>query len=129
MADIVYTSVNLPSAFLGVPYEASVAYKSAATVFTAQSVVAGTVLNGLPGGLALDTVGAAPGSLRITGTPNGTASTGNTPKSGTGAYTFTISGTDTAGAVVSSTYTINLLQSPQDLVMTGAGRSSLNGLN
>jgi len=90
MADIVYTSVTLPPAYLGVPYEAAVAYKSAATVFTAQSVVAGTVLNGLPGGLALDTVGAAPGSLRISGTPNGTASTGNTPKSGTGAYTFTV---------------------------------------
>lgn len=128
MADIVYTTVNLPPAFLGVAYEAAIAYKSAATVFTAQSIVAGGALTGLPAGLALDTVGAAPGSLRISGTPNGLASSGNTPKSGLGAYTFTVSGTDTAGAVVSGTYTITLYESPQDLVMIGA-RSPLDGLN
>lgn len=64
MADIVYTTVNLPPAFVGVPYEAAIAYKSAATVFTAQSISAGA----LPTGLSLDTV-SSPGSLRITGTP------------------------------------------------------------
>ena len=118
MPDIVYTTVLLPPAYLGLAYEAAVAYKSDATIFTAQSVVAGTVLNGLPAGLALDTVGAAPGSLRIAGTPTGAASSGNTPKSGIGPYTFTISGTDTAGAVVSGTYTINLLatgSAPQEV--------------
>jgi len=128
MADIVYTTVLLPPAYINQPYEASVAYKSDATVFTAQSVVAGTVLNGLPAGLALDTVGAAPGSLRITGTPTGAASAGNTPKSGVGPYTFTISGTDTAGAVVSGTYTITLMYSALDVVMVG-GHSTVNGLN
>jgi len=110
MADIVYTTLTLPTAYILVPYEASVAYKSAATVFTAQSVVAGGALNGLPAGLALDTVGAAPGSLRISGTPTGAASSGNTPLSGTGTYSFTVSGTDTAGAVVSATLTILLAQ-------------------
>ena len=128
MADIVYTTVTLPPAFLGVAYEAAVAYKSAATVITAQSIVAGTVLNGLPAGLALDTVGAAPGSLRISGTPTGAASTGNTPKSGVGPYTFTVSATDTAGAVVSGTLTITVYESPQDLVMAGS-RGSQDGLN
>lgn len=118
MADIVYTSATLPTAYIGVAYEAAVAYKAAATPVTAQSVVAGTVLNGLPAGLALDTVGAAPGSLRISGTPTGAASTGNTPKSGAGAYTFTVSATDTAGAVVSSTLTINLLPANQPTPMS-----------
>jgi hypothetical protein len=128
MADIVYTTVALPPAYLGVPYEASIGYKAAATPVTAQSIVAGGALTGLPAGLALDTVGAAPGSLRISGTPVGTASSGNTPKSGLGAYTFTVSATDTAGAVVSGTYTLNLLQSPQDQTITG-GRGPLDGLN
>jgi hypothetical protein len=127
MADIVYTTVNLPAAFVGVPYEASIGYKSAATVFTAQSIVAGTVLNGLPAGLAMDTV-SNPGSLRISGTPTGAASGGNTPKSGVGTYTFTVSGTDTAGAVVSGTLSIQLCQSPQDLTMIGQ-HGTQNGLN
>jgi hypothetical protein len=108
MADIAYTTLTLPPAYLGIAYEAAIAYSGAATLFTAQSIVAGTVLNGLPAGLALDLV-ATPGSLRITGTPTGAASGGNTPKSGLGPYTFTVSGTDTAGTTVSPTYTINLL--------------------
>ena len=128
MTDIVYTTVNLPPAVVGVAYEAAVAYKSDATVFTAQSIVAGGALTGLPAGLALDAV-AAPGSLRITGTPTGAASAGNTVKSGVGAYTFTVSGTDTAGAVVSGTLTINLYLSYQDLVSEGLGRGSQDGLN
>lgn len=114
MTDIAYTSTVLPPAFLGQAYEAAIAYKGAATPVTAQSVVAGTTLNGLPAGLALDTTGAAPGSLRITGTPTGAASSGNTPASGTGPYTFTVSATDTAGAVVSATLTINLYSSQSD---------------
>jgi len=116
MADIVYTTVVLPPAYLAVAYEAAIAYKSAATVFTAQSIVAGGDLTGLPAGMALDEV-ASPGSLRITGTPTGAASGGAVPQSGLGAYTFTVSGTDTAGAVVSGTYTITLLSTadqPQD---------------
>lgn len=127
MADIVYTTVNLPAAFIGQAYEAAVAYKAAATPVTAQSIVAGTVLNGLPAGLALDLV-ANPGSLRITGTPTGAASAGNTPKSGLGGYTFTVSATDTAGASVSSVYTLNLYQSPDDLLMVG-GHGTEDGLN
>lgn len=115
MADIVYTTVTLPPAQIGVPYEASVAYKGAATAVTAQSVVAGTVLTGLPAGLALDTNGAAPGSLRISGTPTGLASSGNTPLSGEGNYTFTVSATDTGGAVVSGTLTIPLVAAVEEL--------------
>jgi len=104
MADIVYTTVTLPPAFIGVPYEAAVAYKSAATVVTAQSVNTGT----LPTGLALDTVGASPGSLRITGTPTAL-----------GTFTFTVSATDTAGAVVSPSYTIQVFGAEGDEKMTG----------
>lgn len=115
MADIVYTTVNLPPAQIGVPYEAAIAYKSAGSLVTAQSVVAGGSLTGLPAGLALDTVGAAPGSLRITGTPTGAASSGNAPQSGEGAYTFTVSATDTGGAVVSGTYTIQLVAALEEL--------------
>ena len=96
MSDITITSTSLPPAFLGAPYEASVGYKGAATAVTAQSISVGN----LPHGLALDTVGAAPGSLRISGTPDGAANA--TPQSGVGVYTFTVSVTDTAGAVTKS---------------------------
>jgi hypothetical protein len=125
---IAYTTVNLPPAYLNVAYEASVGFKGGVGAFTAQSVVAGTVLNGLPAGLALDSNGSAPGSMRISGTPTGAASTGNTPKSGVGAYTFTVSLTDTNGAVVSGTLTINVYTSPNDLLITG-GRGTQDGLN
>lgn len=127
-ADIVFTTVNLPPAYLGVAYEAAFAYKSAASAVTAQAIVAGTVLTGLPAGLALDTFASKPGSLRVTGTPTGAASSGNTPLSGVGAYTFTVSVTDTAGNTVSGTYTINLYYSPDDLLITG-GRGTQDGLN
>lgn len=111
--DIVFTTVNLPPAFLGLAYEAAVAYKSAATVFTAQSIVQTGSLSGLPAGLALDAV-SSPGSLRITGTPTGAASAGNTPLSGDNSYTFQVSGTDTGGAVTSGTYTIQVFSGPDD---------------
>lgn len=90
-ADIVYTTTVLPPAYLGAPYEGSVAYKGAGSVVTAQSVASGA----LPGGLALDTFSAAPGSLRISGTPTAL-----------GTFTFALTITDTAGAAVSSNYTI-----------------------
>jgi hypothetical protein len=93
-ADIAYTTVNLPNAYLGVAYEAGVAYKGAASAVTAQSVASGA----LPGGLALDTFASAPGSLRISGTPTAL-----------GVFTFTLSVTDTAGAAVSSSYTITVV--------------------
>lgn len=127
VADISYTTVNLPPCFIGVPYEASIAYKGAATPMTAQSIVAGTTLTGLPAGLAMDLI-ANPGSTKIAGTATGAASGGNTPKSGLGNYTFTVSLTDTAGAAVSSTYTITVYQSPQDLVMLGQ-HGTQDGLN
>jgi hypothetical protein len=106
----------MPPCFIGVPYEACVAVKSQASVITAQAVT--TTGNGLPAGLALDLV-ANPGSLRITGTPTGAASGGLTPKSGLGAYAFTLGITDTAGAGTVGPVTINLYQSPQDLIMMG----------
>lgn len=130
-ADITFTTVNLPPAFLGQAYEAAVAYKgaSSATIdtpaVTAQSLVQTGSLTGLPAGLALDTTNL--GSLRITGTPTGAASAGAVHQSGVGAYTFQISITDEAGAALSSTYTLNLLLSQDDQVMQG-GRTSQDGL-
>lgn len=95
MADIAYTTVTLPPAYQGAAYEAAVAYKGAATPVTAQSIASGS----LPAGLALDTNASAPGSLRISGTPTANP----------GTYTFTVSATDTAGAVTSPSYTITVL--------------------
>jgi hypothetical protein len=115
--DIVYTTVNLPPAFLGMAYEAAIAYKAAASAVTAQGATAGTNTTGLPAGLALDTNASAPGSLRITGTPTGAASTpqgSGVATSGPGAYTFAVTATDSGGAVVSSAYTINVYSSFTD---------------
>lgn len=115
--DIVFTTVNLPPAFVGQAYEAAIAYKGNASAFTAQGL--GTTVNGsgLPAGLAIDTTNA--GSLRITGTPTGAASTAissGTSLAGPGAYTFCVTATDTGGAVASATnYTINLYADANDL--------------
>jgi hypothetical protein len=86
VADIVYKTVALPPGYLNVPYEAGV------SVFAATAMTAGGVSTGaLPTGLVVN----ATDHMRITGTPTVA-----------GLYTFTLTMTDTAGAVVSGSYTI-----------------------
>ena len=90
MADIVWRTTRLPDAIAGVPYEASLAATGNATAFTAASVGTGTK----PANLAFSA-----DFVRITGTPL---------KSDVGQYTFTVSLTDTAGAVVSGSFNLNV---------------------
>jgi hypothetical protein len=93
MADIVYTTVKMNPGFVGVPYEEAIGY-TGATVVTAASVNSGT----LPPGLSVNA-----DHTRITGTPT-------TP----GLFTFTLSMTDTGGAVVSGSYTIRIVPAAQE---------------
>lgn len=97
-ADIVYDTATLPPGFLGVPYEAGVAYHGAATALTAASAT------GLPGGLSLvhSAFGIATG-VRITGTPTAV-----------GAFSVTITLTDTAGAATSSAVGLTIYGAPGD---------------
>lgn len=110
-----YTTATLPAAQIGVPYEAAVTGKGSVGALTAQAVVQTGALNGLPTGLSLDASGGNPGSLRITGTPTGAASAGNTPLSGEGNYTFQLTVTDGATPVASSTLTIPLVAAVEEL--------------
>ena len=87
MADIVYKTVAFPDGYVGLAYEAGIAETGAATAITAAGVNSGA----LPGGLVVN----ATDHVRITGIPT----TG-------GLFTFTLTMTDTAGAVVSGSYTI-----------------------
>lgn len=89
MADIVWKTTKLPDAILGVPYQAGLATTGATTAITAGSVSAGA----LPAGLVVD----ATDHVRVTGTP--------TAK---GVFTATITLTDTAGAVASSSMTLRV---------------------
>lgn len=100
MPDIIYTQVTLHEGIVGRPYEAGIGMTGAATAITARSVSTGA----LPPGLAL----AAAPDIRITGTPT-------TP----GTYTFTLSYTDTAGAVVSPSYSLQVINSAGDNEKTG----------
>ena len=81
MADIVYDTASLPDAYVGVAYAVKLATHGAATPLTASSITVGA----LPTGLALSTGATLD---EITGTPT-------VP----GTYSFTVSLTDTAGAV------------------------------
>jgi hypothetical protein len=92
MADIVWATTRLPDAIVGVPFEASLAVTGNATAFTAVAVNSGA----LPasGHLVFSAE-----RVRITGTPT---------KVDVGTYTFTVSLTDTAGAVVSPSFTVNV---------------------
>lgn len=98
MADIVYDSATLPSAFLGDAYEAAIAYHGSATALTAFSAT------GLPTGLSLvaSALGVATG-IRITGTPTQA-----------GTFTVAVTLTDTAGASVSPNFTLIVYGSPND---------------
>lgn len=89
MPDITYTTTKFNNGFIGVPYEEAIGYQGAATALTAASAGTGS----LPPGLTVNA-----DHTRITGTPT-TA----------GTFTFTLSMTDTAGAAVSSSYTITIL--------------------
>lgn len=82
--DIVHTTVTLPDAVYGVPYEAALSYKGNATALSASTVASGA----LPTGLALD---AALPFARITGTPTAL-----------GTFTFTIGLADAPDTSVSS---------------------------
>lgn len=93
MTDIVYTSTAFPDAVIGVAYEAAIGIKSSASVVSAASVSTGA----LPTGLSVNA-----DHSRITGTPTAT-----------GVFTFTLSTTDSAGAVVSGTYTITVVNDPR----------------
>ena len=93
MADLI-NPVNLPPAFLGVPYECAIAYANA-TVATAHSISVGS----LPAGLTLD---AGVTSQRISGTPTAV-----------GPVTFTFSVTDTSGTTTKQ-YTLTVYGSPND---------------
>jgi large repetitive protein len=88
MADIVYTTVAFPPAFTRIPYEAAIGY-TGATIVTAAAVNSGA----LPTGLIVNA-----DHTRITGTP--TVS---------GVFTFTLTMTDTGGAVISGSYTITVV--------------------
>jgi Putative Ig domain len=103
MADIVYTTVAFPTGFKGIPYEAAVGY-TGSTPVTASSVSTGA----LPTGLIFNA-----DHTRITGTP-----------SALGLFTFTLSMTDTGGAVVSGSYTILIVppwEEPWDQRTTADG--------
>jgi hypothetical protein len=89
MADITYKTVAFPDGYVNVPYEAGIAEEGSATAVTAGGVNSGT----LPPGLVVN----ATDHRRITGTPTSA-----------GSFTFTLTSTDTAGAVVSGSYTINI---------------------
>lgn len=91
MADITWRTASLPDATAGVPYEAGLAETGSLTAVTASAVVSGS----LPPGLSLSA-----DKVRITGTPKGTG-IGTT-------YIFTISLTDTAGAVTSPSLSITV---------------------
>jgi phage baseplate assembly protein gpV len=96
MADIVYTTTKFNPGFVGVPYEEAIGY-TGATQVTAAAVNSGS----LPPGLSVNA-----DHTRITGTPT-TA----------GLFTFTLTMTDTGGAVVSGSYSIRIApayQEPKD---------------
>lgn len=100
MADIVYDTVALPDAFIGVTYEAAIAFHGNATALTAASA------SGLPAGLSLvHSTFASVTSVRITGTPTGAQAPGN--------FTVAVTLTDTAGAAVSGNYTMRLFDASQ----------------
>ena len=107
-ADIVYDSVNLPPAFVGVAYEAGIAYHGAGSALTAASA------SGLPAGLSLVHSSFAEScGVRITGTP--TAAGVNS--------SVVITLTDTAGAAASSAYTITVYGAANDLSFLEANAS------
>lgn len=104
MADIVFTLATPPPAVLGVTYECGVSIKGMATAVTANSIQSGA----LPAGITLT---AAP-EMRLTGVPTVT-----------GTFTFTVSATDGAGAVVSGAYTLIVYGFEGDDGFTGRVRT------
>jgi hypothetical protein len=91
-ADIVIDTVTLPDGVVGVPYEAALAYHGNATALSAMTISSGSKPTGLTKDNALP-------FCRLTGTPLA---------SDIGTWTFKVTLTDTAGAVQSVNYTINI---------------------
>lgn len=94
MADITWRSTAFPEAQVGVAYEAGLAETGSLTAVTACAVTTGA----LPPGLAINA-----DHVRITGTPT-TA----------GHYVFTLTMTDTAGGVVSPSFSIDVVYATND---------------
>lgn len=97
VADIIVKTQTLPSAQVGVPYEAGLALTGNATAVSAVTVTSGS----LPPGLSVAT------DLRVTGTP--TAS---------GKRTFTLNFTDAAGVQTSGTLTLTVAYPAQADILT-----------
>ena len=93
MPDIVYTVTKFHPGFVGAPYEAAIGY-TGSTPITAAAVNTGS----LPPGLTVNA-----DHTRITGTPTQA-----------GTFTFTLTMTDTGGAVVSGSYSIQIVQAGQE---------------
>lgn len=93
MTDIVWKTTSLPDATVGVAYEAGLAETGSLTAVTNCVVATGA----LPPGLAINA-----DHVRITGTVKGVNAA--LPKT----YTFTLTMTDTAGGVTSSSLTITV---------------------
>lgn len=94
---IVYKTVTLPPAFLGVPYEAAIGVTAAAAV-TAVSVNGGA----LPAGLTISSIT----DMRVVGTPTVT-----------GRFAFTVTGND-GGAVTSPSYALTVYGAVGDEKLT-----------
>lgn len=98
VADIAWKTVTLPEAILGKAYEAGLALNGEATSVTI-TVKAGSAL---PAGLVINADG-----VRITGTPTVL-----------GVYTFTLTATDTAGAVDSAALSIHVGTGREDDILS-----------
>ncbi len=101
MADITYKTVAFPDGYVNVAYEAGIAEEGSATSMTAGGVNSGA----LPPGLVVN----ATDHRRITGVPTQA-----------GSFTFTLTLTDTAGAVVSGSYTITIHNAPSPGIIRNA---------
>lgn len=113
---VVYKTVTLPNAIVGVPYEAAIGMTVAGAV-TAFALSTGT----LPPGLAVSSATDA----RIVGTPTSALNPAwVNNENGTGSsfapnqFNFTLTANDGGGAVVSGTYTILVFGSENDGLST-----------
>lgn len=104
-----FTTVALPPAFIGVPYEAAIGVNAP----TNPTVLTSNPGNdtGLPAGIVINA-----DHTRLTGTPTGAASTphgSGVAQSGAGAYTATLEPNTTDTSVVKQ-FTVNLYGAPND---------------
>ena len=134
-ADFTYATVAFPFAVLGVPYEAGIAIKSAATAISALAVAtvtaSGLTASTLPAGTAWRWTGLLTASSttdpRLIGTPTTTlnpawtvAQASGTPASvNSNVFLFAITCTDTAGTLVSGTYSLTVYGTLTDAYRAG----------